>query len=458
MLYGINRRYPHAYLHRHKLTANNRPAGFNAEGPAEVVGMVALIERLLQRPGYNEVEVMKDGANVTHEYKMKPIYTQRPHITADNYFSGDNVLDYLGERGYGITMTTRRDRLPKDLKQYLHHEKVNSTDIKTRVMRFANPIVGINHVPATDTAKAFTKTIVSFQLTGSTNITGVSNLVACELYVRKKDRGRKDNKLVWAIEDNQGRGTYLSHYYGIDIADHMIKNAQIKFTSWRYWHSPYLHAFAMGVLAAYDMYQECCDGGVHNDWKVDKTKRMSFSVFRQLLSQQMLEYNPSNLKYSGDETTREVTQVNKKRRSLKSENRNRKMMKYVEGGMNMANYQKAMTMERFSHGNDLTRLTEHFLQIEKKSNKMRCEVCGDTTYWKCMLCNGALCATDGKRKWNGGKCMFTFHNPLFWGLARCDSHLFNLREADWVAPKQQQRKRNEDKVASLKIAFESCEE
>ena len=156
----------------------------------------------------------------------------------------------------------------------------------------------------------------------------------------------------------------------------------------------------------------------------------------------------------------DVTQVNKKRkRRRKSENRNRKikMMKYDEGGMTVSNYQKAMTMERFSHGNDLNRLSEHFSNIEKKSNKMRCEVCGNTTYWKCMLCNGALCATDGKRKWNG-KCMFTFHNPLFWGLARCDSRLFNLREADWVAPKEQERKRNEDKVASLKIAFESCEE
>jgi hypothetical protein len=41
-------------------------------------------------------------------------------------------------------------------------------------------------------------------------------------------------KYVWAIEQNEARETYLGHYFGIDIADHMIKNAQIKFTSWRY--------------------------------------------------------------------------------------------------------------------------------------------------------------------------------------------------------------------------------
>lgn len=64
----------------------------------------------------------------------------------------------------------------------------------------------------------------------------------------------EDNKYVWAIEQNEARETYLGHYFGIDIADYMIKNAQIKFTSWRYWHAPYLPALAMGVLAAYDMY------------------------------------------------------------------------------------------------------------------------------------------------------------------------------------------------------------
>jgi hypothetical protein len=60
MLYGINRHYPQAYLHRHKLTVKNCPVGFNAEGPAEVVQMVGLIERLLHRDGYDEIALMRD--------------------------------------------------------------------------------------------------------------------------------------------------------------------------------------------------------------------------------------------------------------------------------------------------------------------------------------------------------------------------------------------------------------
>jgi len=203
---------------------------------------VAEIDRLMQKDEYKEVAVLKDGGGAIHEYKMKPIYFQKPHITADNYFSGENVMDYIGRKGYGITCTVRRDRYPVGLKPYLHHDKVLSTGIRTKVMRFGNPIVAIKEVPALEEnkeegikeAKAYTKTLVSFQSTGPTNIAGVNNLSSCELYVKKKDRGRKDNKYVWAIEQNEARETYLGHYFGIDIADHMIKNAQIKFTSWQY--------------------------------------------------------------------------------------------------------------------------------------------------------------------------------------------------------------------------------
>jgi hypothetical protein len=50
--------------------------------------------------------------------------------------------------------------------------------------------------------------------------------------------------------------------------------------------------------------------------------------------------------------------------------------------------------------------------------------------------------------------MLSFHNPSFWGLARSDSHLHNINEAAWVAPKEQTRKRNGDSVASLKASLE----
>ena len=56
----------------------------------------------------------------------KQIFDSPPHFTADNHFSGEHVMDYVGSQGYGITCTTRRDRLPTELKKYLHHEKKDS--------------------------------------------------------------------------------------------------------------------------------------------------------------------------------------------------------------------------------------------------------------------------------------------------------------------------------------------
>ena len=43
----------------------------------------------------------------------------------------------------------------------------------------------------------------------------------------------------------------------------------------------------MGVVAAYDMYKECCEGFLDSNWKIDEKERMSYSEFCMKLS--MLE-------------------------------------------------------------------------------------------------------------------------------------------------------------------------
>jgi hypothetical protein len=53
------------------------------------------------------------------------------------------------------------------------------------------------------------------------------------------------------------------------------KNTANKYITWKYWHAPYLHAQAMGIVAAYDMYKECYDGLLDATWKVDVKDRMS---------------------------------------------------------------------------------------------------------------------------------------------------------------------------------------
>ena len=66
MLFDVTWCCTRAYLHCHKLTAASPPKEFRAEGPAEEVQMVGLIERLIQWDCYNQVEVMRDGAGTIH--------------------------------------------------------------------------------------------------------------------------------------------------------------------------------------------------------------------------------------------------------------------------------------------------------------------------------------------------------------------------------------------------------
>ena len=110
------------------------------------------------------------------EYHRKRIYRQPPHHTADNHFSGENVYAEVGRRGGACTHTYRRDRFPKGLKKHFHHDKVPPGCPKAKAMRYENPICAVQKVEASGDAKAYTKTIVSFQSTGATNIAGVNNL------------------------------------------------------------------------------------------------------------------------------------------------------------------------------------------------------------------------------------------------------------------------------------------
>ena len=137
------------------------------------------------------------------KFKMRKIYSVPPHIVADNHFSGDEGMDWLGRKGCGTAMTNRQDCFPKGLKPYLHHDKVVAGTPKAKAMHFAMPIVTIKQQPAVEESKAYTKTLVSFQSTGATNICGVNNLLSVTNYVSKKVRGKGKTKRVWGIEKNK---------------------------------------------------------------------------------------------------------------------------------------------------------------------------------------------------------------------------------------------------------------
>ena len=81
MFYDIHRRYPHAYIHRHKL---QKPyEGFNAQGPSEVVDLVMSNDSLIVNGESTEREVTKiqnpTGSGFV-KYRMKKIYEHRPTL------------------------------------------------------------------------------------------------------------------------------------------------------------------------------------------------------------------------------------------------------------------------------------------------------------------------------------------------------------------------------------------
>lgn len=344
----------------------------------------------------------------------KKIYSKLPHITADNHFSGENVMEYIGKKGFGITTTCRRDRYPPGLKDFVHHEKVASTDKRTRVARFEQPIFAMRKVAASGEDKAYTRTLVSFQSTGATNFTGVNNLMSLRRYVQPKFRGNKNNKLAWATEQNEGRETYLNHYHGVDSMDHMIKNTGNRYTTWKFWHAPYQHALSMAIVASYDMYRECCSGELDENWKVKKP--MTYAEFLLKLSEQLLTYDPANLRYPGDEKLRASTIVPKKRR------RNSKDMtasdeSFPDTGVTTTNLRIAREKHRFCYS--IGEIEDHFKHMVNVSNAKICDACGLKTYWECKLCQAPLCVFTN-RTWTGASCVFLYHKEEFFGLARSD--------------------------------------
>ncbi len=89
----------------------------------------------------------------------------------------------------------------------------------------------------------------------------------------------------------------------------MQKNTNNRYITWKYWHAPYLHAKSMGIIAAYDMYNECCDGLLDASWAIPKKRRMGFTEFRIKLSEQMLKYDPRDNRYAGDHKFRHILVV-----------------------------------------------------------------------------------------------------------------------------------------------------
>lgn len=122
----------------------------------------------------------------------------------------------------------------------------------------------------------------------------------------------------------------------------------------------------MGIIAAYDMYNECCDGLLDPSWAILNKKRMGFMQFQMRLSEQMLQYDPRDNRYAGDDKFRQFTQQHKISGSGTSVNSADDDV-ISNDGLTLDVFRRAVReMSRFCSTVD--QLNNHFCNVKKMNN------------------------------------------------------------------------------------------
>jgi len=87
------------------------------------------------------------GASKEPTDKRKQIFDEPVHTAMDNFFSGDEVLRFLGEQGWKATMTCRRDHLPRGVpKSYFNFIKAAPVNARSKAARFEQSIIAVKNV------------------------------------------------------------------------------------------------------------------------------------------------------------------------------------------------------------------------------------------------------------------------------------------------------------------------
>jgi hypothetical protein len=445
----VDRLRPRSYIHRHK--KHERPRGWNKQGPFEVKEILADVQQMVR--GYG----VGDGGEDDQAHYL---WDELPHFTWDNFFSGDQILDYIGLLGFGALMTCRRDRLPTGIPEKYLSKKKTDTAERSKVARFNRPIVLVNETTTHQ------RVHVSFQSTSSCNLTSVNSLPKTSLYVAQRERGRGEHKRYWGIEMNDARELYLKTYGIIDTLDKYIANANIGYRSWKYWHAAMNHAKAMGLAVAYDMYKECAEGGLDPEWKVDKP--LSYHKFHDLLSRQMLQWDPAHQSYPGDKNMRRVQQLNKTRRAVKKRQAF-ELNDYVDT-VSVVEFKKQKSGPNPRLCGNLSDFRRHADNILRQGTGgrgrggLRCVVCSTKTYTSCGLCvttakdndgHPPLCFFPSKGAGIGNACFLDYHNDVFFGLAKKDCNsVVSKHESEWVTPNRAKRDEHALYMSELMVNIE----
>ncbi len=444
---------PRSYIHRHKLHVPKE--NMTRRGTNELVNLLIDIDGMIlpQDPLSSDTSYLfnsppstsntetNTNQNKSNKKAKKKIFRKKPTICADNFFFDDKMCEWIGRNGFGCIGTNARNVLPRDIeKKYLHGEKHTSGCKYSKVARFTNPIVAVK-----DRA-GYQRVHVSFQSTNATNITSVNCLNMVRLFVELRERGRGESKRSWGIEMNDARRMYLSTYFRIDVADHLIKNAAIFYRTWKYWHAPKNHALALVIVLAHDIYLECAEAKVKSEWFIEEKKRKSFFEFRHLLSKQMLTYSPKNLQYPGDERMRAVTGIKKVDRTGTGKKK-----------VGRVSLEQLRAAKKTRLCGNLSKICKHTSSIGRNNHANVCAWCGEGgAYTHC----GACMAQTGKKvplhyncKAGPGKgllCFYHYHDDKHFGLGKNDkSQLLNQPKWEWKKATKRAVKENGDYIEDL---------
>ena len=425
---ATNRIRPYFYQHRHRFTQKYGKPLFDSEGPAEVRTCLNALENMIEGRGDEE---------------KKKIFVSPPHLTFDNYFSGEEVFHYAGKKGFGLTMTTRRDRLPKSIPSKYVHKKKTTSDARSKAARYVNPVIAVKN------EEDYEIVLTSFQSTSSTNIMSVNALSQSANFVEARSRGRNDKKRIYFIEQNFARQLYLKTYSRIDSIDHFLNCCSMGYTSWKYWHAPANHGKKLAVVTAYDMYLEIAEGTLHPKFKIPEP--VSFHTFLDALSLQMLSYDPKNQRYPGDSSMRVVTQLTQEKRN-----------KHAKSGVSKSNGSNHVTFDQFKQvaknkkkGRfcNMSTYVDHVQSITTHKYAARCAVCGLSAYKKCGICGVSLHNNDSKGHAKGRQCFLHFHDENHFGLCFADRSLTGLNSNTWREPSKAKRMYNARVIANYRTTM-----
>ena len=463
----VHRNRPRAFLHRHKCHAQYPDFGGDS-GPQEVRRLLSTKVQPLVRP---PPPIFADDAPSTTETNAneststgRKIFKEKPHTTWDNYFSGDDIMNWCGKNEWPCTMTCQRGRLPKKVPTgYWHKASTPAKDLAAKVARYFHPVTAVKSFVGKDdngVERAYQRVHVSFQSTSSTNISTVNALNENYNYVRKRERGQGTQKRKWGIEMNGARQLYLATYGRVDTLDAMVKKCNIGYTSWKYWHSAKNHALAIGVVVAYDMYCEVLQEA-YSQWglteEVASSTLLDFHSFRMRLSTQGLLYDPKDCMYPGDKHMRANTQMSKKRRSkqpIVTRTPKRNATSAAATALVTPQEIKDETKNISTRlCGDLTKLCRHLDSLQGTNQGYKhggdCAYCGEKSFTRCGLCGVALHHRPKNGLHIGKDCFMHYHNTLHFGMAYDDRHKRGMTRNNWCQPSKHEVDRNKKAIKVL---------